>query len=274
MTDVRPVAIHGVPRSGTSWLGEIVNSSPQVAYRFQPLFSYAFKGRITRDSEPERIRQFFADILESDDDFLLQTEARNTGRLPYFVKDASPSVVAYKEVRYHDILPNLLRMCTPLRVVVIVRDPLATIASWLNAPREFRADLGWSRLDEWRYAIKKNLNRPEEYNGFERWKEATSMFLYLASAFSDRVKLVRYDQLLESPCEITKELLDFIGVPWCEQTRQFLKESSSIASKDSYSVFRCNHTDDSWKSSLETEIVEAICNDLEGSELQKFLPKR
>ena len=37
---MKNVAIFGVPRSGTSWLGQIFNSSPMVAYRFQPLFSY------------------------------------------------------------------------------------------------------------------------------------------------------------------------------------------------------------------------------------------
>ena len=41
-----PVFAFGVPRSGTSWFGELFNSSPRVAYRFQPLFSYAFKDAI------------------------------------------------------------------------------------------------------------------------------------------------------------------------------------------------------------------------------------
>ena len=39
----RIISIHGVPRSGTSWLGQILDSSPKVRYKFQPLFSYAFK---------------------------------------------------------------------------------------------------------------------------------------------------------------------------------------------------------------------------------------
>ena len=38
------ILITGVARSGTSWIGQIIDSSPEVVYRFQPLFSYAFKG--------------------------------------------------------------------------------------------------------------------------------------------------------------------------------------------------------------------------------------
>ena len=51
-----PVAIHGVPRSGTSWIGEIINSSPNVLYKFQPLFSYALKDFLTTFSKKRRYK--------------------------------------------------------------------------------------------------------------------------------------------------------------------------------------------------------------------------
>ena len=43
MAAMRHLALFGCPRSGTSWLGQIFNSAPDVAYRYQPLFSYEFK---------------------------------------------------------------------------------------------------------------------------------------------------------------------------------------------------------------------------------------
>ena len=39
----------GVARSGTSWLGQIFDSSPEVRYSFQPLFSYEFKNRVNEN---------------------------------------------------------------------------------------------------------------------------------------------------------------------------------------------------------------------------------
>ena len=37
------IAIFGMPRSGTSFLGQILDSSPSVAYRLEPIFSYKLK---------------------------------------------------------------------------------------------------------------------------------------------------------------------------------------------------------------------------------------
>ena len=56
------IAIHSVPRSGSTWLGQIFNSSSLVIYKYQPLFSYAFKGRLSPQSTNNKIVQFFDEI--------------------------------------------------------------------------------------------------------------------------------------------------------------------------------------------------------------------
>ena len=83
------IVIAGVPRSGTSWLGEIINSSPDVAYRFQPLFSYAFKDAVNADSSKKEYESFFKGIYRSLDPFLLQTDKRTAGLYPTFEKSGS-----------------------------------------------------------------------------------------------------------------------------------------------------------------------------------------
>ena len=60
---VNKLAIFGVPRSGTSWLSQIFNSHPDVAMRFQPLFSYSHKGRVSEDSSSEEISEFFDELV-------------------------------------------------------------------------------------------------------------------------------------------------------------------------------------------------------------------
>ena len=69
---IHPVAIFGVPRSGTSWLGQIMNSSPNVAYRYQPLFSYAFKDYLDEQSSAEDIQHFHEELLTTEDEFVTQ----------------------------------------------------------------------------------------------------------------------------------------------------------------------------------------------------------
>ena len=53
-----PVAIHGAPRSGTTWLGQIFNASPRTQYRYQPLFSYRFKGQLQPTSSASEVARF------------------------------------------------------------------------------------------------------------------------------------------------------------------------------------------------------------------------
>ena len=75
---ISKIAIHSAPRSGSSWLGSIFDSHPEVAYRFQPLFSYTHKDQLNESSSLNEINDFFEDILKSKDEFILQKEAIST----------------------------------------------------------------------------------------------------------------------------------------------------------------------------------------------------
>ncbi len=264
------VAIHGVPRSGTSWVGEILNSSPYTTYCFQPLFSYAMKGILTPSSSRQDIDAFFEKLRTTRDPFIKQEVKRQEGLLPVFAKKA-PTHIVYKEVRYHNVLRNLMQKEPAVRLVAVVRNPMAVINSWLRAPREFRRDLGWLDSDEWRYALKKNLNKPEEYNGFEKWKEASATFVQLEETYPSRVLIVEYRSLLEGPESNVQRMLDFCSLGMTEQTMDFLRKSTATANGDPYSVYRSAQRDDAWKTELDAAISSQIIDDLRGSPLDRFL---
>lgn len=269
MSRLERVAIHGVPRSGTTWLGEIFNSSPRVIYKYQPLFSYAFKDFLGPDSARQEIDAFFEALRTSEDAFLDRTEERARGMLATFTKE-EPTHVVYKEVRYHHILHNLLRRAPDVRLVACVRNPLSVINSWLRAPREFRSDLGWQAHEEWREAPKKNLDRPEEFNGYERWKEATRIFLDLGHRYPERVRVVEYRELLADPEREVARLFGFCSLPVGEQTRVFLDRSTSESHPDAYSVFRAGQSDEKWQAELDPAIADEILADLAGTPLARF----
>lgn len=274
MSPKNRIAVHGVPRSGTTWLGEILNSSPQTIYRYQPLFSWAFKHYLGTDSADATIERFFEEIAESRDPFLCQEEKRERGSMPRFEKEPEAGCVVYKEVRYHHILFRLARSKVDLKLVLLVRSPMAVVQSWLNAPREFRADLGWRVEEEWRYALRKNLNRPEEFNGFEKWKEAASSFLALAEGFPQRVFLLEYRDLLRDTDNVIRSLMDFCDLPLQSQTEAFLKASQmgGPSREDPYGVFReRRETDENWRETLDPAIIREITSDLEGTPLARFL---
>ncbi|HTN94173.1 MAG TPA: sulfotransferase [Gallionella sp.] len=265
---MKKIAIFGTPRSGTSWLGHIFNSHPDVALRFQPLFSYGHKGSLSTDSSAEEIRKFFEDILNTQDTFATM-KADSQKNYPAFQKSAWPSHIVFKETRYLHIVENILKKCSDVKIVGIVRNPLAVLASWMSAPKEFNHE--WDIDSEWRGAPRKNQNRPEEFFGFDKWKESAAAFLQFQSQFPQQFILVRYGELNRTPLDTTKLLFDFCELEVCGQVRDFLSESKSRHDEDPYSVYRAKANDTHWKDILPTDIVDEVCGDLRNTSLQIFL---
>lgn len=256
------VAIYSVPRSGSSWLGSILDSSPNTLYRYQPLFSYTHKGQLDTKSSLEDINSFFEDISKTEDEFVLQYEAVKKNLVPLFPK-TKPTHIVYKEVRYLHILENLLLKDNDVKVIGLVRSPFAVINSWLQAPKEFKKELGWKVEEEWKFAPSKNLNKQEEFNGFEKWKESIFLFLKLLQDYPNQFFLVNYDDLLSDRENAIKKIFKFCDLPYTKQTQDFLEESSNQNKLDAYSVFKFKKDDKSWKQSLPDFITEAIKSDKE-----------
>lgn len=254
------IAIHSVPRSGSTWLGSIFDSSPNVAYRYQPLFSYGHKGQLTPTSSVDEINTFFEDILNTKDQFVLQSEAIQRGIIPTFKKDIITHI-CYKEVRYHHIIKNLLQKDQNIKMIGLIRNPFAVINSWLHAPKEFKKELGWKIEEEWRYAPKKNESKPEEFNGYQKWVEVTKLFLELQNEYPEQFVLIQYEDLLNKKQETVKSIFAFCGLNMSEQTIDFLEKSNKKNNADAYSVYKKKSNDDSWKKSLPTIIEKEIKKD-------------
>lgn len=267
--NIKYVAIFGVPRSGTSWLGQIFNSSPQVAYRYQPLFSYEFKNQLNQKSSKEDIRRFHSNLMNASSDFVLQNTTISGGGGPVFKKQTIDTLV-WKEVRYLNIIKNLLEEDSKIKIICIIRNPKSVINSWYHAPKEFNKEK-MDILKEWRHANDKNKRKAEEFNGYEKWKEATGLFLSLQAGYPQRVHIVQYADLLEDTNNQVKKIFKFCNIDYTNQTEVFLlKSQNTDDSIDAYSVFRKNQTDDKWKNGLPKEIADDIDKDLKGTELERF----
>lgn len=262
------IAIFGVPRSGTTWLSQIFNSHPAVALRFQPLFSYGHKGSLSERSSAEEIRDFFEEIFCTQDAFaLMSTEFQKKN--PTFKKSTTPTHIIFKETRYLHVIENMLAQCSEVKIIGIVRNPLAVLASWISAPKEFNPE--WDIHSEWRGAPSKNQNRPEEFYGFDKWKESAEAFLHFKSKFPQQFLLVRYDDLNRAPLDTTTKLFSFCGLEVCGQVEDFISASKSRHDSDPYSVFRAKANDDRWQGVLHDEIVKQIMFELKHTSLDTFL---
>jgi hypothetical protein len=272
MTYQNVISIHGVPRSGTSWLGQIFASHPDVAYRYQPLFAYRFKDRLNLQSTSQDIDRFLNELYNvEDDEFILDVERRKpiSDYWQKAIKSEQPKYLVMKMVRYHHLLRLFLENIEGIKIVGIVRHPCAVINSWLQAPKEFRC--GWDPNKEWRYAPKKNAERPEEFNGFEKWKEVALMFLKYQQKFPENFYLLRYETLANNTESEVKRLFSFSGLEMEQQTLDFVNISHSKHDPDPYSVIRKNVSNQKWKHELDPSIANAIIKDVQGTNLEQFL---
>ena len=264
------ISIHGAPRSGTSWLGQLFNSSPKMRFKFQPFYSYAFRDKLNMDDSVQKTRAFFDALYDIEEPYLDRQEQIKLGIYPEFKeKEKDPPFLSLKSVKYHYLAPKFLRELDDFEMVAIIRNPKAVMNSFLNAPREFDPSL--NRLEEWRFAQTRNDFRPEYYYGFHRWVECNMLFLEMKKRYPERVHILKYSELSKSTEQVLGECFDKLGVPFHQQTRDFIKASSETFQDDLYSVFRGKRDCDNWKTTLEKEIQEAIDKDILGTSLAEFL---
>lgn len=241
---IQKVAIFGAPRSGTTWLGQLFNSSPNTLYRYQPLFSYEFKDYLTENSNEDDINQFHNKLIDAKSDFV-KTELS-------FVKKNITHLV-WKEVRYHNIVENILKK-SDIKIVYIKRNPIDVINSWYNAPKEF--DKTWDIENEWMYSPSKNLNKPEEFNGFAKWIEVNKIHETNLKAYSNNVFFVDYDELKFNTNLTLSSIFNFVGLNMSKETINFITESKSLHNEDAYSVYKTKNINRNLPNSIINKINE------------------
>jgi hypothetical protein len=254
---ISSVTILSVPRSGSSWLGQIFNSSPDTVYRFQPNFAYSFPGKITAESTEKDIEDFKCNLLTTDDPFVLGTTPLAKRKSVPFSKGET-SLLVWKEVHALHLAEKLLR-APNTKVIGLVRSPFGVLASWARAPKEFDAD--WDLASEWQHAQKKNAGSIDKHYGFLAWKTITLDFLRLALQYPERMRICSYRQLIDDPEATVSQLFKYAELEFGEQTRDLLLGSSSETDEDPYSTNKRVTRDDKWKSSLPQEIIDEIKSD-------------
>lgn len=221
-----PVALFGLPRSGTTWLGQLLNAHPEVLYRYQPLFSYEFKDYLSAHFSIEDLDNFHSELVDAKSGF---TSPEHT-----FSK-VTPSLLLYKNVRYHHLAKRMLEM-SDIKIIFISRDPVSVINSWYNAPREFYPE--WSIEEEWEFAPSKNQGRLEEFFGFDGWRRAELIHRKNASHFGERVKIVSYDALTNDTTHNIKDMVEWVGLEYHDQITNFIEASTERDTENTYSVFK------------------------------------
>jgi hypothetical protein len=263
------VLVNGMPRSGTSWLGQIFDSCPNTRFKLEPLFSYRFKDRVNTSSTKEDWDVFLNEVYNTKDEFMDQTKRKKDNKYPIFqIKENEPKFLVMKYTRYHNLTNRMLELFSDIKIIHIVRNPCGMINSWINSEGEFPKDK--NPLDEWRSG-KCRKSSIEEFWGFDDWVVLTRMYLNLQNKNPNNVMVVSYDELVDHPIKGIKKMFDFVGMDYTQQTIRFIQDFHKTHISDEYSVFKSKNVKDKWKQTLDNEIIEEIVSEINNTELKRFL---
>ncbi|MCI4063278.1 sulfotransferase [Micromonospora sp. R77] len=207
----RPIFILGAPRSGTTFLGSCVGALPEVSYHFEPRLTKAVARCVYEGSwTPQRAARYFRGYYGA----LLA--ASGHGGLRFAEKDPENCF----------IVPFLTEVFPDAVFLHVYRDGRDVAVShaeqpWLNASstgsgKSGRGGTPWG-------AAPRFWVEPERRDEFSRvsdlarsawmWRRFTSSALtQLAELPADRVRHLRYEDIVSRPAEAAEAVADFLQV--------------------------------------------------------------
>lgn len=259
----------GMPRSGTSWIAQILDSSPDVRFRLSPMFSWDFKNALREDSSREDWLRVMQGAYDSASEFMDQTYRRKAGEYPTFEhKMGEPPILLVKFNRFQHLVEGMMQLLPEVKVAAVIRHPCGAIHSWITAPKEFPPDA--DPLDHWRSGSVKKTGYGDLF-GFDDWVWTTRLYRRLAQEHAARFLILRYEDVVEDRVTQSRRLFDFLDIPWHEQTEAFLEASRSRHDPGPYAVYKSPSVASRWKDELHPTIRQSIFEELTGTDLEEYL---
>ena len=264
--DVKLGAIFGTGRSGTTWLGAMISSHPEVAYRFEP-FHRLGKSRPEIAAALERIRaeDFNSQDLATVYQALLPAYPE-LEKPPFFPKNygmkfplgreftwplarktnwgsnlfshlympkGNPTLI-FKEVALEDVLISLLNL-NKVPIVYILRHPCGVVSSLLRGQKDSLMPTGMRSVllnlltKHQPHLAEKYQSRLPKMHISEQ--EALLWLVEVEQAIqvceaNSNALIVVYEQLVEQPKEILEKILTHFGLSMTSQCLEFIEQSS------------------------------------------------
>ena len=265
-----PVFLLGMPRSGTTWLSQIVESAPEAIVRLSPNYAYPLKNRLSAASTAAEWRAVLAHALATDDPFMTQNWRRDSGDLVRFPKArvAGRPILFVKDTRFHGHYRVAMDRLPRAKCVYIVRHPAASLHSWRRSP-EFPEGAAFEA--EWRSGACRKGTGSGEYWGFDDWKALTLDYQACCLRNPDRYLVLRYEDLVGNARREAARVFAFCGLALGAPTEAFIRESQSRDEPGAYSVFRQKDVAGRWRRDFPADILGRIEADLAETPLAVFL---
>jgi hypothetical protein len=248
--------VTGLPRSGTSWVGKMLEASGEVVYVNEPLNPRHPPGHSPGVLDAEVTHQF--QYIAADDDaewrrafgdtlrlrYHLFRELRRNHR-PYDLGRCAKYLASFTAGRlkhrrallddpYAIFSTGWLAQTMDVRAVVLVRDPVAFVGSWRS--------LGWTidfaELLDQPLLVRDHLGpyveRMRALVGSPDWLARSALLWEATYDVVDRafgnlpgVNLVSYESLVQQPVERFAELYKTLGLTWTDGAEQQIREATT-----------------------------------------------
>jgi hypothetical protein len=253
--------LFGSGRSGTTWLGSIINSHPDVAYRFEPLHKLMGVPRIdaarrllkSDELDDARLAEVYAALIiahplvEKPPYFAkhhlrvpLHNWASPLGRSSVlgtwlferlYTPTRQPTLV-FKQVTMEPVLEAMLTR-TNARAVYLVRHPCGVVASALAGQRSGMMPVGRltvldSLLRKHDAALAARTPPVDSLSDLQKnallWRIEVEQGVRACEA-SPNGQLVIYEALCRDPIGISRQVFDHLGLSFPDATLKFVESS-------------------------------------------------
>ncbi len=259
------IGIFSSGRSGSTWLGSIFNSHPQVAYRFEPFHRFKSDARFTpyltqikneqfRDADLPRLYDALlpAHPLLEKPPFFLKENSRTTGRQPLWIVARKSGLAArifsrlftprgrpplvFKEISMEAVMASLLKH-TSVRVVYLVRHPCATVESVVRGQNKGVMPAGRqgvlaSLLEKHDPGLAQRfVPQLDGFGPVERTALLWRIDLETGMAAvrqTDRAMTLIYENLCEDSLTWSKKAFEHVGLQFLKPTQDYLEQLQGL----------------------------------------------
>ena len=224
-------------RSGSTFLGDLLNHYPGVFYYFEPLHYFSHMSEVERDEtdEPvEFLRSLYSCSFTESNEGFLKHVAENSFLLKKHNKRLWDSCSHFRHGETMCLMPEYLNQICPLhpirliktvrlrvakvekllqdpamdlRVVLLVRDPRGVYNSRGSGPVAT-----WCKEEICADPTVGCRNLADDILAAEN----------LAGRYPGKVTLMRYEDLSLNPEETSRHLLNFLDLPWTEAISEYI----------------------------------------------------
>ncbi|GAB0096022.1 uncharacterized protein DMENIID0001_114710 [Sergentomyia squamirostris] len=260
-------------RSGSTFLGDILNSLPGSFYHYEPLANFEIIQ--IRNETDSRVPQALFNIRK-----LLKCDYSGSSMENYLTYGKNHTwVFKFNRRLWHlcnlhpqfcyrpDFLTPLCRVF-PIHFMKIIRLRLSVSGKLLDDPefklkmllliRDPRGTLQSRKHENWCIGEKDCDNPSSLCQGMVEDYYAAQLY---SKKYPDHFRVVRYEDLSLNPYEITNGILRFYGLPMDSEVIKFLKSHTKVNVGDAYTTYRNSKTAPfHWIKDLSYEEIDTIQN--------------